>query len=127
LIEHPQKANSPSLHCLKTKAFTQKSSKPSGKLDHLFPTAYQYNPWLETGLWVLASRIIVDTPKASLVCCHMLYIIFMTSDGQSPLYETKSSDKGQINEAHSGQSPLYVTKSSNEGQFMMTQRGRSLL
>ncbi len=56
-----------------------------------------------------------------------LYIVFMTSDGQSPLFETNSSDKGQIIEALSGQSPLYVTKSSNEGQFMMTQHGQSLL
>jgi hypothetical protein len=31
------------LHCRKTKASTKKSSKPSGKLDHLFPTAYQYD------------------------------------------------------------------------------------
>jgi hypothetical protein len=44
LIEHPQKANSPSSHCRKTKAPTQKSSKPSGKLDHLFPTAYHFDP-----------------------------------------------------------------------------------
>jgi hypothetical protein len=42
-IEHPQNANSPSLHRQKTKASTQESSKPSGKLDHLFPTAYQYD------------------------------------------------------------------------------------
>jgi hypothetical protein len=28
LIEHPQKANSPSSHCQKTKASTQKSSNP---------------------------------------------------------------------------------------------------
>ena len=75
----------------------------------------------------LASRIIGNTPKASLVCCRMLYIVFLTSDGQSPLYETKSSDEGQIIEAFSGQSPLYLTKSSDEGQFMMTQCGRSPL
>jgi hypothetical protein len=43
-IKHPQKANSTSSHRQKTKASTQKSSKPSGKLDHLFPTAYQYDP-----------------------------------------------------------------------------------
>jgi hypothetical protein len=56
----------------------------------------------------------------------MLYIVFVTSDGQSPLYETKSFNEGQIIEALSGQSPLYVTKSSDEGQFMMTQRGPGL-
>jgi hypothetical protein len=44
LIEHPQKANSPSLHRQKTKVSTQKSSKPLGKLDHLLSTAYQYDP-----------------------------------------------------------------------------------
>jgi hypothetical protein len=43
LIEHPQKAYSTSLHRQKTKASTQKSSKPLGKLDHVFPTAYQYD------------------------------------------------------------------------------------
>ncbi len=120
LIEHPQKANSSSSHCQKPKASTQKYSKLSGKLDHLFPTGYQYNPWLETGLWVLASRVIGNTPEALLVCCHMLYIVFVTSDGQSPLYKIKSFNEGQIIEALSGRSPLYVTKSSGEGQFMMT-------
>ena len=50
----------------------------------------------------------------------------MTSDGQSPLYETKSSNEGQIIKALIGQSPLYVTKSSDEGQFMMTQRDPGL-
>jgi hypothetical protein len=37
--------------------------------------------------------------------------------GQSPLYETKSSDEGQIIEAPRGRSPLYETKSSDEGQI----------
>ena len=47
--------------------------------------------------------------------------------GQSPLYETKSSDEGQNFEALRGRSPLYETKSSDEGQIIEALSGRSPL